>query len=147
MPSTGSSHEDFSRTEVVKGSSDRAFGLTVGGVLLLIAGFRWIFVGGSAQLTIGLGAVGAVLVLAGLLAPGVLAPLNRLWLKLGLLLHRITNPLIMVLMFYLTLAPVGLLMRAFGKDPLRLRFEPQAKSYWIQREPPGPSPESMKQQF
>jgi len=43
--------------------------------------------------------------------------------------------------------PTGLIMRLFGKDPLRLRFDAEAKSYWIQREPPGPEPDSMRNQF
>jgi hypothetical protein len=76
-----------------------------------------------------------------------LAPLNRLWQRFGLLLHRIVSPIVLGLLFYLTVLPVGLLMRAFGKDPLRLRADRAARSYWIVREPPGPSGDSMKQQF
>ena len=59
----------------------------------------------------------------------------------------VVNPLVMGLLFYLTVTPTGLLMRLFGKDPLRLRFDPEAKSYWIERQPPGPAPETMRHQF
>jgi hypothetical protein len=54
---------------------------------------------------------------------------------------------VMGLLFYLTVTPTGLLMRLFRKDPLRLRFDPEAKSYWIERQPPGPAPETMRHQF
>ena len=77
----------------------------------------------------------------------MLAPFNALWFRFGLLLHRVVSPVILALLFFTTVAPVGLLMRAFGKDPLRLKKDRAADSYWILREPPGPSPESMKQQF
>ena len=49
--------------------------------------------------------------------------------------------------FALTIIPIGLLLRLFGKDPLRLKFDAGAKSYWIERDPPGPPPSSMPQQF
>ena len=77
----------------------------------------------------------------------MLAPLNRLWLRLGVLLNRIVNPLVMGLIFFTAILPTGLLMRAWGKDPLRLRREPKAASYWIARESSDPPSESMKQQF
>ena len=70
----------------------------------------------------------------------MLNPLNRIWLKFGLLLHRVVNPVIMALLFYGTVLPTGLIARAMGKDLLRLKREPNADSYWIVRAPPGPSP-------
>jgi Saxitoxin biosynthesis operon protein SxtJ len=79
--------------------------------------------------------------------PHLLAPLNRLWLKLGLLLHRVVTPAIMGLLFYLVITPMGLVMRLRGTDFLRLRRDPRAQSYWIVRTPPGPAPETMKNQF
>jgi hypothetical protein len=82
-----------------------------------------------------------------LLRPAVLNPLNRVWLKFGLLLHKVVNPAIMALLFYGTVLPTGLIMRAMGKDLLRLKREPDAASYWIVRAPPGPAPETMKDQF
>jgi len=54
---------------------------------------------------------------------------------------------VMFLLFATTIVPLGLIRRALGKDSLRLRFDPDAPSYWIPREPPGPAPESMKNQF
>ena len=51
------------------------------------------------------------------------------------------------LLFYGVLTPIGAAMRLTGKDPMRLRLEPGASSYWIPREPPGPPPDSMNNQF
>ena len=78
--------------------------------------------------------------------PSVLHPLNRLWMKLGLLLHRVVNPIVMGLLFYGTILPTGLIMRLRGRDLLRLKREPAADTYWIARTP-GPAPESMRDQF
>jgi hypothetical protein len=82
-----------------------------------------------------------------LVAPKLLAPLNKLWMKLGLLLGKIVNPIVMGLLFFLTITPIGLLMRWMGKDQLRRGFDKRSASYWIERRPPGPPPESMKNQF
>ena len=79
--------------------------------------------------------------------PKVLAPLNLLWMKFGLLLHKVVTPVILGLLFFATITPIGLLARACGKDFLRLRLDRGAKSYWIERAPPGPPPQSMKNQF
>lgn len=148
-----STHEDFSRSEEIEGSSDRGFGLTVGGILLAIAlvrvGLQWWSTG---FWTVGwlewyLGGIGLALTVCGLIAPATLAPLNRAWTKLGLLLFKIVNPIVLGFIFAVTIIPIGLALRAFGKDPLRLKLEPEAKSYWITRDPPGPAPETMGQQF
>ncbi len=137
-------HESFERDEQVKGSSDRAFGATFAVVFAILAGISVWRGGGSWPYTLG---ASAVFALAALAAPGLLAPLNRLWLKFGLLLHKVTTPLILGLMFYLIVTPTGLVLRLLGKDLLHLKGDREAPSYWIEREPPGPSPESMPNQF
>jgi len=148
-----STHEDFSRSEEIEGSSDRGFGLTVGGILLAIAlvriGLGW---WSSGLVVLGwfdwcLVVIGLFLVVLGLIAPSSLSLLNRGWTKLGLLLFKVVNPIVLGVIFGLTIIPIGLLLRAFGKDLLRMKFDPEAKSYWIEREPPGPAPETMGQQF
>ena len=144
-------HEDFSRKEEIKGSSDRGFGLTVGGILLAIAAVRallhlW---DGSAAgwLEAALGAIGVALLGFGVVAPAALAPLNRAWTKLGLILFKVVNPVVLGLIYLTTIVPIGLLLRLFGHDPLHRKFERQAASYWVVREPPGPAPETMSNQF
>lgn len=94
-----------------------------------------------------LGVLAIALIGCGLLRPSLLSWLNALWLKLGLLLHRIVNPIIMAVLFFGTILPIGLLMRAFGKDPLRLRLDKAADSYWLPRSDERPQSESMRQQF
>jgi len=91
--------------------------------------------------------VSGLFLLLAVLVPRVLAPANRLWTKFGLLLHHIVSPLALGVLFFLVVTPTGLLMRLFGKDPLRLRFDPAADSYWIKRDPPGPAADSLKNQF
>jgi hypothetical protein len=68
-------------------------------------------------------------------------------MKFGLLLGRFMNPIVTGLLFFLVITPMGVLMRIFGKRPLPLHFDPAAASYWIERRPPGPKPETMSQQF
>jgi hypothetical protein len=139
-------HERLDRADEVKGGSDRAFGLTVGGILLAIALVRAAF--GRVDLLGGaLTIAGLPLVALALAAPALLAPLNRAWTRLGLLLFRVMNPLVMGVIFVTTVIPTGLIMRALGKDPLRLRLDRGARSYWIERNPPGPSPDGMRDQF
>jgi hypothetical protein len=53
----------------------------------------------------------------------------------------------MAFVFFGAVLPTGLIMRALGKDPLRLKRRPDANSYWIERHPPGPAHKSMKDQF
>jgi hypothetical protein len=138
-------HETFDRAKKSGASSDRAFGRGMAAAFVLIGlmpllhaphAMRWWLV------AIGI----AFAVLAQWWTPP-LAPLNRIWQRIGLLLHKIVSPIVLALLFCLTVVPVGLLMRAFGKDPLRLRANRAARSYWILREPPGPAGESMKRQF
>ena len=137
-------HESYERREEVKGSSERSFGIVFAVVFAVIGLLPLIHAGAVRLWSL---AVGAAFLLCAYALPSVLAPLNRLWLRFGLLLHRIVSPLVLGIMFYLVITPIGLLMRALGKDPLRLRFDRHAASYWIDRVPPGPEPESLKDQF
>lgn len=124
--------------------SDRSFGI-VFCVVFAVIGLYPLLGGGDVRLwSLGLA---AAFLLAALVRPGLLAPLNRWWLKFGLLLGRIVSPLAMGLVFFLVMTPTGLIMRMLGKDLLRLRLEPAAESYWIERSPPGPAPETMTHQF
>ena len=75
-----------------------------------------------------------------------LAPFNRSWFKAGLATNRVLSPLIMGLLFFCVVTPMGLILRMFGMDMLRLERS-EATSYWIDRKPPGPAEGSMKNQF
>src|SRR5262249_10838160 len=128
----------------LRGSSDRSFGLVFAGFFLIVG--TWPLVHGRPLRVWAVG-VAAVFLIAALVNPTWLGPLNRLWLRLGLLLQLIVSPVVLGLLFFLTVTPIGLLMRLTGKDPLRLRFDPLARSYWVERRPPGPAPDTMRQQF
>jgi hypothetical protein len=90
---------------------------------------------------------GLVLVVFGLAAPARLAPLNRAWTRLGLILFKVVNPVVLGLIYLTTVVPIGLFMRLLGRDLLSLKIDRQAASYWVVREPPGPAPETMIHQF
>ncbi|MGZ3319857.1 MAG: hypothetical protein ACXU9C_02620, partial [Xanthobacteraceae bacterium] len=100
-----STHEAFSRDEKVVAGSDRSFGLVMAAAFAVVtllniwhSGRVWPWTGGLAVL----------LLAAGLLRPSVLHPLNLIWLRFGLLLHRVVNPIVMGLVFYGTVLPTGL---------------------------------------
>lgn len=139
-----STHENFSREEANTAGSERSFGLVIASALGILAVLNWWHDGRSWPWT---SMAALFFIAAAALYPSILKPLNRVWFKFGLLLHRIVNPVIMGLLFYGSVLPTGMIVRALGKDLLRLKFEPKADSYWIVREPPGPSPETMKDQF
>jgi len=139
-------HEDFTRKEAVQGSSDRSFGFVMAAFFGLVALFPLLH-GPLSSIRWWALAIAAAFLAFALLWPAALRPLNRAWLKLGLLLSKVVSPIVLMILFYTTVTPIGLLMRWAGKDPLRLRRDRAAASYWIPRGPPGPSPDSMKQQF
>ena len=93
--------------------------------------------------------IGSALVMAfsALVVPRVLRPLNRAWTRLGLLLGRIVTPVVLFLLFVVAFVPLGLILRLRGLDPLRLELEPDKETYWIERDPPGPSPDTLVRQF
>jgi hypothetical protein len=136
--------EDLKYDEPPARASERSFGMVFAALFLVVS--LWPLLAGGAPRWWAL-ALAAAFLLAGLVYPQVLRPLNSVWLGFGLLLHRIVSPLILGMLFYLTVLPTGLVMRALGKDPLRLRFDRNAPSYWIERRPPGPEPESLRNQF
>jgi hypothetical protein len=138
-----STHENFSRDEATSPGSDRTFGLVMAAALALVGTVNFHHSGRLWPWELVL----AVLFLAAaLLKASLLNPLNRLWLKLGLVLHRIVNPIVMGLLFYGTIWPTGIVMRMRGRDLLRLKREPSSDTYWIARAP-GPQPETMRDQF
>ena len=136
-------HEDLWRHTEEKKAGERAVGITFGIVFLLIglgrlhATSRWEWAWFAAAAT--------VLLLA-FFWVGPLRPINALWHRLGLLLAKVVNHL-MGSVFFLAIYPAGALMRLSGKDPLRLKLDRNAKSYWQARESSESVPQSMADQF
>jgi hypothetical protein len=137
-------HENFEREEPVKPGSQRSFGIVMAAVFGLLSLVSWWHHGMAWHW---MSAIAAIFLIAALVVPAALKPLNWLWFKIGMLLHAVVSPLVMGLMFYLAVLPTGLVMRALGNDLLRLKHEPDSDSYWIVREPAGSPPETMKDQF
>jgi hypothetical protein len=92
-------------------------------------------------------ALGAAFLVCAFVAPQLLRPANHLWFKFGLLLHHVVNPIVMGALYFGAVVPMGLLVRALGKDLLHLKFNKEAASYWIRRDPPAPPIGSMTKQF
>lgn len=137
-------HEDLTREHEVTGSSNRSFGLVMAAACLFFGLSK--FVRGAGPIRWHLVGPGIGFLLLALAAPALLGPLNKLWTKLGLLLGKITTPIVLFIFFTFILTPMAFFMRLLGKDPLKLR-KSTAKSYWIERSPPGPAPKSLRQQF
>jgi Saxitoxin biosynthesis operon protein SxtJ len=127
-----------------KVESERSFGV-VFSIVFAIIGAVPLLRGGELRLWALL--VAAVFLGLGLLAPGILRPLNILWFRFGLLLGRIIAPVVISLLFFIAVTPTALIMRLLGKDVLSLRFDRTAKSYWIGRSKTGNPMGSMKNQF
>ncbi len=137
-------HESFDRAEDLKSGSDRAFGAVFTAVFGLLAVFgAW---HGAASWPYSAGAA-VVFAMVTLLIPSILAPLNSLWMRLALLLSRVITPVVMAILFFGTVLPTGIVMRLLRKDPLRLKWQRDAKSYWVPRDPPELAPDSLKNQF
>jgi hypothetical protein len=76
-----------------------------------------------------------------------LTPFNRAWMKLGELMSRVANPLMLGLIFFGVFTPTGIVMRLAGRDVLARQWDPTRKSYWVKREPPGPTHDSFDNMF
>jgi hypothetical protein len=137
-------HEDLTRQQQVEGSSDRSFGVVFAGVFAIVALWPLFYRASPRWWALGLAFAFAIVAIW---KPALLARPNQLWTKLGVLLGKIVSPIALGVLFYGVLMPIGALVRLSGKDPLRLKLDSHADSYWILRKPPGPPPDSMTNQF
>lgn len=127
-----------------EGSSNRTFGLVF---TVLFTAIALLPMWHGNELRVWAAWVAGGILVVSLTIPKVLAPLNRLWTKFGLLLHGIVSPITLGIMFFGMITPMAIAMRIVGKDPLRRKFDNNATSYWISRDLPGPAPDSMNNQF
>ena len=124
----------------VKTSSNRSFGIVFFIVFLLIALYPLTY---NEEIRIWSIIISLIFLILGLLNSKILAPLNKLWFKFGIFIGKIISPLIMVIIFFLVVTPIGLIMRLLGKDVLNLKYN-NSQSYWIEKN--GPK-SKMKNQF
>ena len=115
----------------IKIGSNRSFGLVFFVVFFIIA--FWSFRGDYYQIkTLPLYFSLAFLIL-GLINSKLLTPLNKIWFKFGILLGTVVSPIVMGLVFFIVVTPIGFFMRMINKDLLRKKFNKNIKSYWINR--------------
>ena len=125
----------------VKPGSERSFAVVLTGVLVLVALFPMTS-GGAPWLW--LLVIAATMALIGWFRPHWLHRPNLVWFRFGLMLGAVMSPVIMFLVYALTVVPTGLLLRALGKRPLDLAMDSNVETYWKPRDHP---PESMKEQY
>ena len=128
----------------VRGSSDRGFGITFTVVFLLVT--AWAAVAGKTWWYVPAAAAAATAAVT-LIRPHWLQTPNRLWMRFGLILASIVNPIVMGVVYFGVITPMALVMRFTRPDPLRRRTNAEAPSYWIERTPPGPTAGTMTRQF
>ncbi len=138
-------HETPSSFRTVTRASDRKFGLTLGVILCALG--LWPVLRSATLPNFWLLAPGAGLLSAAWLVPNRLAPLNRAWFRLGLVLNAVVSPIVMGVMYFGAVVPLALLLRRNGKDLLQLALRPEAETYWVRREPPGPLAGTFDKQF
>ena len=124
----------------IKISSNRSFGIVFFVVFLLIATYPLINQESIRYWSL---CISIIFLILGLLNSRILTPLNILWFKFGIFLGKIVTPLIMGIVFFFVVTPIGLLMRIIKKDLINLKFN-KDKSYWRNKE--GPK-SKMKNQF
>ena len=124
----------------IKISSNRSFGIVFFIFFFLIATYPLL---NDDNIRIWSLIISLSFLILGLLNSKILEPLNKIWFKFGLLLGKIISPLVMGLIFFIVVTPIGLLMRLFNKDLLNLKFN-ETKSYWIEKKEPK---SKMKNQF
>ena len=124
----------------IKISSNRSFGIVFFVVFLLIALYPLTY---GEEIRIWSAITSLIFLVSGLLNSKFLTPFNKLWFRFGIFLGKIISPVIMGIIFFLVVTPIGLIMRLLGKDLLNLKYS-ENKSYWIEKD----GPESkMKNQF
>jgi hypothetical protein len=126
--------------ENIKKSSNRSFGIVFFVVFLIIALYPLL---NGNDLKILYLIISLIFLILGLINSKILTPLNRLWFKFGLLLGKFMSPLIMGIIFFLVVTPIGIIMRLLKKDLLNLKYD-KINSYWINKTSPK---SKMKNQF
>ena len=124
----------------IKLGSNRSFGIVFFIVFLIIALYPLL---NSSDIRLWSLIISVIFLILGLLNSKILTPLNKIWFKFGILLGKIISPLIMGIIFFFVVSPIGIIMRLFRKDLLNLKFN-DTKSYWIKKT--GPK-SKMKNQF
>jgi hypothetical protein len=138
------SHEPLRARESTQAGSERVFGFVFAVVFTLVALYPLLADGPVRVWAI---IVAVLLAILAIVRPRTLRLANLIWARFGLMLHKITNPIILGAIFFVVITPVAFVLRLAGRDLLKLKSDHDASSYWIKRDPPGPAPEGMARQF
>ena len=130
----------MSKINDIKISSNRSFGIVFFAVFLIISTYPLIN-GNNIRLWDLI--ISLIFLTLGLLNSTILNPLNKLWFKFGIFLGKIVSPLVMLIIFFIVVTPIGIFMRILRKDLLNLNFN-DSNSYWVKND--GPK-SKMKNQF
>ena len=128
------------KANTIKIGSNRSFGIVFFIVFLIISLFP-LLNGGTPRFWALI--IALIFLVLGLINSKILAPLNKIWFKFGIFLGKIISPMVMGIIFFLVVTPIGFIMRQLGKDILNLKYQ-DSKSYWIEKT--GPK-SKMKNQF
>jgi hypothetical protein len=123
----------------------REFGLTIGVILLILGGV--VFWRGRREITPYLFTTSAVFIILGLILPAVLKPIQKIWMGLALIIGFFVSRIILFVLFYAVLTPMGLITRLLGKDILDQRIDKTRASYWSDRGPAAGNKESYENQY
>ena len=122
----------------------RQFGITISLVLFLLGSWLW-WTGREEGNTLFI--IATLLLSLSLVLPRILIPLQKLWMTLALLLGWLMTRVILITLYYLVVTPIGLLAKLCGKDFLNRKFDREAQSYWIPKEPSPPGKKKYENQF
>ena len=137
-------HENIIEKQDIQIGSNKSFGIVFAVVFLIIALWPLLDEG---MFRVWALVTGIILFIISFIYPSIFKPFNLIWFKFGLLLGKIVTPIVMGFLYFFTITPTALIMRTLKKRPLDLEFDESLDSYWKYRDPPGPSSESMKNQF
>ena len=128
-------------SDEIKISSNRSFGLLFFVIFLIVSLWPLTHEGSIRIWSV---IISVIFLILGLLNSKFLTPLNLLWFKFGMILGAIVSPIVMGIIFFLVVTPIGLVLSIMGKDVLNKKYNKKKETYWIKRETPiGP----MKRQF
>ncbi|MGO9018853.1 MAG: SxtJ family membrane protein [Syntrophobacteraceae bacterium] len=122
----------------------RTFAITISVILGMLGGLILLRKGQAGLILV---AIGAILFIVGVAWPKSLAIPHKVWMTISIVLGFITSHIVLALVYYIVLTPIGLFMRIMGKDRLTLRFDPMIDSYWIKRKDKEWSMEKYEKMF
>ena len=140
-------HENYNDEEPTEVGSNRSFGVTVGGILMVIGIIKSFVAGAVVPIASLIFVAGAVLLFFGFVAPSRLLTLNILWLRIGTVIARPLNAIVITLLFFVFVTPIAFVMRMVGQRPLGLTADRTIATYWIRRDLPAGGAANMRRQF